>query len=148
MKLVAFLVAALANAPAIAQPALTPEAAMRSLTASIFKKDREAFLSHFSRTKPHFASNYLNGVNRKPIPFTELARDIRARKGLWCEYMARCDELDADLADAVTVEKGAPKPWIRDGVTRFRSPEGGPPVSWRPEGKGWVVDEIGEWKKE
>ena len=122
---------------------------MRSLTASILKKDREALLSHFSKTKPHYVSNYLNGVNRKPISFASLARDIRSRKGLYCDYIARCDELDADLADAVKAEKGGePAPWKADGVSRFRSPEGGPPVSWRPEGKGWVVDEIGEWPKQ
>lgn len=121
---------------------------MRSFLVSIWTLDREAFLSHFSKSKPHYVSSYLDGVNRKPITYAELAKDIKGRDGLYCDYMIDCEVLDV-FADQVVSDRDDTPPklamWVADGRNRFRPKGGGKPVRWRKEGGAWVVDEIGEW---
>lgn len=133
-----------------AAPRSTPEAAMRSFLVSVWTLDRDAFLSHFSKSRPHYVSSYVIGINRKPISYQELARDIRARTGLYCDYMLDCNGEDVLADEIVSNRDDAParlEMWLRDGVNRFRPRSGGTPIGWRKEGGAWVVDEIGAWNE-
>jgi hypothetical protein len=126
----------------------TPEAAMRSFIVSVWTLDREAFLAHFSKSKPHYVSSYIDGTNRSPVTFDTLAKDVRARTGLYCDYMLDCGNLDV-FADQIVSDRedgpAGPAMWAKDGPNRFRPKGGGKPVTWRKEGAAWVVDEIGLW---
>ncbi|RYX84898.1 hypothetical protein EON83_08130 [bacterium] len=122
-------------------------AAMRKFIDSFKTKDRTAFLSCFSRSKPSYHLNPIiigsKSYYRTAVTYPQLASDLKAKKSWYWIYLERAEngELDAFVDN---VPNG--NMWTRTANNTFVPPgaeiTSSTYVKWRKEGSQWFIDEI------
>ena len=123
------------------------QAAMRKFINAFRQKDRAAFLSLFSRTRP---SSHLNPMNigaksqfRTIVSYARMASDIKKKQGWNWKYFERHPEWDIDaFVDNIPDRRMWTKVKGNKFVPPGDSPTSGTYVKWRREGGRWVIDEI------
>ncbi len=128
----------------------TPDASMQKFVKALLDKDRNSFLTLFSKTKSFQLTNPMNEGAVSPhwksqVTYEELSGDFKKKDGLYWLLMERADNGEMDcFADAVVTTDG--KKWRKIGSNKFIPPMSDVKsptfVVWRKEGKAWVVAEI------
>ena len=126
------------------------DATMKKFIESLKNKDTSTFLNCFSRYAPFRVKNIIQEPNSpyyfRFISYSELAADMKAKKGNYWTFLDRGDDGAMDcFADAVDETEG--RMWEKVTDNKFVPPGSNSSddfyVKWKKEGKRWVVAEIG-----
>lgn len=120
--------------------------AMQDFVQAVQSRNSQGVLVAFSRTTP-WKYVLFNPITDKlesqvTVPYAEMARDFKARKGEWYYKF-----LENRPTEHFRDENFRGQKWLRQGTTFFANPEKptGFYIKWRQEGNGWVIVEIRDY---